>query len=80
MDFIVDEDGADFVAAGAKRLEERGGGDVDAAFALDGFDDNAAGFFGDEFVDGGFVVVGRVFESWYHGRERLLVFWIWGSG
>lgn len=80
MDFIVDEDGADVVAAGSESLEKGGGGDVDAAFALDGLDDDAAGFFGDGFVDGGFVVVGPVIESGNHGRERFLVFWIGGRG
>ena len=45
LDFVVDEDGADFVAAGSEGLEERGCCDVDAAFALDGLDYYAAGLF-----------------------------------
>ena len=44
LDFVVDEDGADFGAAGSERLQEGGRGYVDAAFALDGLDDYAAGF------------------------------------
>ena len=48
LDFVVDEDGADFIAAVAEVLEEGGGCDVDAAFALDGLDDYTAGFLCDE--------------------------------
>ena len=78
LDFVVDEDGADFVAAGSERLEEYGVGDVDAAFALDGFDYDAAGFFGDKVGDRGAVVVGAVFESGNHRSERFLIFWVRG--
>ena len=76
LDFVVDEDGADVVAAGSEGLEEGGRCDVDAAFALDGLDDHAAGFGGYEVFDAGFVVVGAVFEAGEHGAEGFLVFWV----
>jgi len=56
------------------------GGDVDAAFALDGLDDDTACLGGDEVRDGGFVVKGPVAEAGEHGREGFLVFGIRGRG
>ena len=74
LDFVVDEDGADVVAAAAERGQERGRGDVDAAFALDGLDDDAAGALRDELLEAGFVVEGAVDETRDHGAEGFLVF------
>ena len=80
MDFVVDEHGADFVAAIAYRLQELGCGDVDAAFALDGLDDYAACGGRDEGGEGGGVVVGSVSEAGDHGPEWGLVFGIGRRG
>ncbi len=80
LDFVVDEDGADLVAAVPERLEERRRRDVDAAFALDGLDDDAAGALRDQGVDAGFVVVGAVEEAGDHGAEGFLVFGVRGRG
>ena len=74
LDLVVDEHGADFVAAVPQGLEEGGRGHVDPAFALDGLDDHPAGFFGDEVPEAGFVVVGAVDEAGDHGAEGFLVF------
>ena len=43
LDLVVDEYSANFVAAVSEGLEEGGGGNVYAAFALNGFDEDAAG-------------------------------------
>ena len=80
LDFVVDEDGADVVAAGAEGAEERRRRYVDAAFALDGLDDDAAGFGGDEVAKAGLVVVGAVDEAGDHGAEGGLVFRVRGRG
>ena len=71
LDFVVDEDGADFRAAVSEVLEELGGGDVDATFSLNRLDYDAAGIFGDEVVDAGFVIVGPVSEAWQHRRKTV---------
>ena len=47
LDLIVDEHGADLVAAVAKRGEKSGRRGIDAAFALDGLDDHTRGILGD---------------------------------
>lgn len=80
LDLIVDEHGADLVAAVAKGLQEGLGGDVDAAFALDGLDEDTACLGGDEVRDGGFVVEGPVAEAGEHGGEGFLVFGIGRRG
>ena len=80
MDFVVDEDGAYFVAAGSERLEELGRGHVDAAFALDRLDDDAAGSFRHEVFYAGDVVVGAVDKTGDHGAEWFLVLWVRGRG
>lgn len=80
LDLVVDEDGADFIAAVTEALEELRRGDVDAAFALDGFDDDAAGFFGDELIYAVFVVVCAVLKARDHGCEGFLVFRVWCRG
>lgn len=78
LDFIVDENGVHFVAAGSEGLQEGGRGDVDAAFALNGLDDNTASLFCHELFDRGFVIVGAVFEAGDHGAEGFLILRIWG--
>src|SRR5690606_4931911 len=57
LDFIEDEKGAGFGAALANGLEVAGGRELDAAFALDGFDDDG----GDGFVD---LLQGGVIGVW----------------
>lgn len=74
LDFVVNEDGTDFVTASAEGGEERGSGDVDAAFTLDGLDEDAAGFGGYEIVEVGFDIVNAVDKTGDHRGKRLLVF------
>ena len=81
LNLVVDEDRADIVAAVAERGEESGGGGVDAAFALDGLDDDARGGFCDvrgQLVGGG--VEGDGVEAGEERGERGLVFGVWGCG
>ncbi len=78
LDFVVDEDGAYFVAAVSEGLEEGGRGNVNTAFALDGFDYHAARLFCNQSFDSCFVIVGPVLEAGYHRRERFLVLRVWG--
>lgn len=80
LDLVVDEHGADLVAAAAQGVQELGRCEVDAAFALDGFDDYTAGLLGDEVVELLNVVEFAVFESRDYGRERRLVFRVGGCG
>lgn len=80
LDFIEDEDGADFVAACTKGAEEFGCRGVHTAFTLDRLDDDTAGFLGYEGLELGDVVVCAVLEAGDHGRERGLVFGVWGGG
>lgn len=80
LDFVVDEDCANFIAAVPEGLEKGGCGDIDATLTLNGLDDYAASILCDQLVDAGFVVVCSVLEAGYHGRERFLVFWVRGCG
>lgn len=80
LDLIVDEDGADLAAAlgqGDQELVRRG---RDAAFALNGLDNDTAGLLGDGLVDGGDVVEGAELEAGQHGRKGLLVLGVVGGG
>ena len=74
LNFIVDENGADFVTAGTKRLEELRGGDVDATFTLDGLDENTACIFRNEISDPSDIVVGTISKTGDHRGKRFLVF------
>ena len=79
LDLVMYEDCACFCAAGAEGAEEGGGGDVDAAFALNGLDEDAAGGGGDE-GEGGGVVVGGGMETGEEGGEGRGVFGVRGRG
>lgn len=79
LDFVEDEQSGVAVAVIAEGVEEFRGGDVDAAFALDGLDDHAAGLRGDEAGEGFDVVEMAVLEAGEHGAEGSLVFFV-GSG
>ena len=61
------------MAAGAEGLEEGGRGDVDAAFALDGLHDDAAGVLRNQVMNPRFVVVVSVTEPGDHRLEWLLI-------
>lgn len=74
MDFVVDENGADFVTAGTKRLEELRRGDVDAALTLDGLDKDTACSFRNEIIDSSDIVVDSVSKAGDHRGKRFLVF------
>lgn len=80
LDLVEDENRADTGAVLAEGGEEFGRGDVDAAFALDGLDENAAGLLGDEGFEGGRIVEDGVFEAGKHGGEGRLVFGVGGRG
>lgn len=72
--FVVYENGADFVTAGTKCLEEFRGGDVDATLTLDGLDEDTTCVFRNEIIDSSDVVIGSVSKAWDHRGKRFLVF------
>ena len=80
LDLVEYEEGADFCAAGAESCEKFRGGYVNAAFSLDGLDEDAASLVGDKGRNGIYVVVAAVREAREHGAERFLVLWIGRGG
>lgn len=80
LDLVVDENRVDFVAAVSERLQERRSGYVDAAFTLNGFYYNTAGFLRNQVLDAGNVVVGPVAKSRNHWGEGFLVFGVGRRG
>ncbi len=79
-DFIEDEGEVVLIAEGANAGEEVGIGDVDAALALDGFDEYGAGLGIDGVLESGEVVVGDVGEAGDEGSESCLIVGGGGGG
>ena len=80
MHFVEYEEEALLVAEFADVFEVSVGGDVDAAFGLDGFEHDGYGVVGDgafEFFD---VAEGYVLVSGRDGLEEFLVVWLSGGG
>lgn len=80
LDLVEDENGADSVTARAKRGQELGSRDVDAALTLNGLNDDTARLVRDQGLQLSDVVVLPVLESRDHGSEGGLVLGVRGRG
>ncbi len=79
-DFVEDEGEVMAVAEVADSGEVIVSGDIHSAFALDGFNDDGAGFGIDGLFEGGEVVEGDMDEAGDEGVEAFLVIGSWGCG
>src|SRR4028119_709339 len=80
LDLVEDEDGAELVAEVAQALQETFGGNVHAALARDGLDQDGRSL-GAGHLPGGFEVTVRgVDHAWEHGSEACLEGWLGGGG
>lgn len=69
LDLVEEEEGVVAAAELFAGLEEFRGGDVDAAFALDGFEEDGDGVFVEGGFESGDVVEGEVGEAFEQGAE-----------
>lgn len=80
LDFVAEQEQSALVAELAEAAHEFGGGGEDAAFALDGFDEDGGGLGGEGRADGVEVVEVGVGEAGDQGLEPVLVLRLAGGG
>src|ERR1700743_3194613 len=77
LDLIKYQDSTNFITSLAKRLQELGGSNVDAAFTLYGLNNDSWGVFVDQLLHGCDVVIFSITEAGQHRAKRRLIFLVW---
>ena len=79
LDFVEQEEEVVFLSEGGEAFEEFPGGDIDAAFALDGFDEEGCGLVGEGSFDGVEIIEVDVFKPGEKGIETIVDFGLRGG-